>query len=331
MDLKKFKNSKVLITGAAGFIGSHLSEKLLNIGAKVIGVDCLTPYYDVNRKKDNLKNLLSNNEFHYYDMDLCCKEIKFQEKDIDYIFHLAGQPGVRPSWGSDFTIYSKCNIEATQNLLEYSKTIKTLKKLVYASSSSIYGNIEKDKIDENSVPKPYSPYGVTKLAGECLVYAYFKNFNLPTVSARFFTVYGPRQRPDMAFQRLIEAGLTNNKFSLFGDGNQERDFTFVEDIIEGLSRLALIDEIGEVVNIGGGHVVSMNEVINTIEGILNKKLLIERQAMQKGDVLRTSADITRLKKLTGLVPVTSLAQGLVKQVEYSEEKIIKNVYPNLFS
>lgn len=326
MNLNEFKSSNVIVTGAAGFIGSHLSEKLLDLGANVIGIDCLTPYYDIHKKKNNLGNLINKKSFVYLNYDLSNREFRIPTEHIDFIFHLAGQPGVRLSWGSDFSLYSKNNIEATQNLLEYSMTLKGLKKIIYASSSSIYGNIEIDKIDENSLPKPFSPYGVSKLAGENLVYAYFKNFKLPANSARFFTVYGPRQRPDMAFQRLIEAGIYNQKFILYGDGRQQRDFTYVEDIIEGVLRLALVQNIGEVVNIGGGHVVSMNEVIKTVEEILNKELLVERSETQKGDVIRTSADVSKLEKITGYIPQTSLRQGLIKQVEFTTNYMSKHEY-----
>ena len=218
---------KALVTGCVGFIGSHLVDKLLEHGYEVIGIDCFTDYYAREIKEANVSNALKNKNSKFIEEDILNMD-KFPE--VDYVFHLAAQAGVRASWGKSFEIYTRNNIEATQKLLEFYKD-REIKKFVYASSSSVYGDAELP-MREDSLLKPVSPYGVTKLAGENLCYLYWKNYNVPTVSVRYFTVYGPRQRPDMAMHKFVKAFLNNEEITVFGDGPQTRDFTFVEDAIE---------------------------------------------------------------------------------------------------
>ena len=213
---------KTFVTGCGGFIGSHLVDRLLELGYEVTGIDCFTDYYSREIKEANISNALKHNNFKLIEEDILDMD-KFPE--VDYIFHLAAQAGVRASWGKSFEIYTRNNIEATQKLLEFYKD-REIKKFVYASSSSVYGDAELP-MREDSLLKPVSPYGVTKLAGENLCYLYWKNYQVPTVSLRYFTVYGPRQRPDMAIHKFVKAISNNEEITVFGDGSQTRDFTFV--------------------------------------------------------------------------------------------------------
>ena len=215
-------NMKALVTGCAGFIGSNLTDRLLDLGCEVIGIDCFTDYYSRTIKEANLSNALKDSNFKLREDDIL-HTYKFPE--VDYVFHLAAQAGVRASWGKSFEIYTKNNIEATQKLLEYYKDIN-IKKFVYSSSSSVYGDA-KLPMKEDSLLKPISPYGASKLAAEHLCYLYWKNYNVPTVSLRYFTVYGPRQRPYMAIHKFINSILNDEQIAIFGNGEQTRDFTFV--------------------------------------------------------------------------------------------------------
>lgn len=306
---------KVLVTGCAGFIGSHLSDRLLAEGHEVIGFDSLTDTYDVVRKRRNMTSALTNPRFAFHEVDLVSDEIGKLTQGVEIVYHLAGQPGVRLSWGKNFQSYVRNNVEATQNLLEAFKA-RPLKRFVYASSSSIYGDTDREIFSEADVPSPFSPYGVTKLAGEHLVFSYHRNFGLPAVALRFFTVFGPRQRPDMAFQRIIEAALSGEKFTLFGDGKQVRDFTYVADIVDGCIRAAEKGNDGTVYNLGGTNHVSMLDVLSLTEELIGKLLNIERTGVQKGDVRRTHADIGRAKKDFGYAPKTDLRKGLSDQIEF---------------
>ena len=218
------------MTGAAGFIGSNLSENLIDSGNHVIGVDCFTDYYPKEQKLANLKNLLSHGSFTFLEEDIVSLNLDKLLEGIDYVFHEAAQPGVRSSWGSNFEVYTRNNISATQRLLEASRKVK-LKKFVYASSSSVYGDCPLP-MREDRLTRPVSPYGVSKLAAEHLCYLYWKNYAIPTVSLRYFTVFGPRQRPDMAFNRFIRAILKGDEITVFGNGSQTRDFTYVSDIVQ---------------------------------------------------------------------------------------------------
>ena len=316
--MESFNGKKVLITGAVGFIGSHLAERLLISNATVLGVDCLSDYYAVERKKQNLRVLSAHKNFQFRQADICVDNLDDWMSTADYIFHLAAQPGVRHSWGQSFDVYVNNNVLATQKILESAVKNPQLKKFIYASSSSIYGNVAAEDITEDQLPQPISPYGVTKLAGENLVYAYFKNYSLPAFSARFFTVYGPRQRPDMAFQKLIECALKKEPFVLYGDGTQQRDFTFVEDVVESLLRLTGTNQVGDAVNIGGGHVLSMNQIFETLENLLGHKIELKKIAVQKGDVTRTNASIEKLQRLIGYAPSTPVAEGLARQIKCTQ-------------
>ncbi|NQE06342.1 NAD-dependent glucose-6-phosphate dehydrogenase [ANME-1 cluster archaeon GoMg1] len=302
---------KTLVTGCAGFIGSHLVDKLLEQGYELVGMDCFTDYYHREIKEKNIENALKNNNFKLIEEDIMNMD-NFPE--VDYVFHLAAQAGVRASWGKSFEIYTKSNIELTQKLLEFYKDRK-IKKFVYASSSSVYGDAELPMRDD-SLLKPISPYGVTKLAGENLCYLYWKNYNVPTVSLRYFTVYGPRQRPDMAIHKFVKAILNEEEITVYGDGTQTRDFTFVDDVVEA-NILAAANEIkGEVFNVGGGSRVSVNELIKKIEEATVKKARINYIGKQKGDVRDTLADTSKISNDLNWKPNVKIEEGLKKFVEW---------------
>jgi len=304
---------RCLVTGCAGFIGSHLAEALINAGNSVIGVDCLTDYYPRKVKRSNLSALRKMKGFRFAEADLASANLRPHVKGVDAVFHLAAQPGVRASWGATFSHYVRDNIIATQRLLEALKA-EPIKRFVYASSSSIYGESERMPTPEDVTPKPVSPYGATKLAAEHLCHVYFKNYGVRAVTLRYFTVYGPRQRPDMAFSRFISRISEGEEIEVFGDGEQRRDFTFVEDIVAG-NILALDATPGGAYNVGAGKTVTVNEVIATLELIIGKKAKVRRVQPALGDVRNTSADITRISRDLGYRPRTGLTEGLRKQVE----------------
>ncbi len=303
---------RCVVTGAAGFIGSHLAEYLLERGHDVVGIDCLTDYYDPCRKEANLGPLQRHPRFTLCREDLLTAPLPVLLAGADTVFHLAGQPGVRPSWGAHFATYAARNILVTQRVLEAALAVN-LRKLVYASSSSVYGNAETYPTVETLRPQPVSPYGVTKLAGEHLCELYRVGFGLPTASLRLFTVYGPRQRPDMAFSRLVSAAVHGTGFELYGEGTQTRDFTFVADVVRALSDAARSDFTG-VANIGGGSRTSMNEVIDIVSGLAGS-IEVHRLPAQRGDVRDTAADTRTAFEGFGYVPTVRLAQGLASMVE----------------
>lgn len=304
---------RCLVTGAAGFIGSHLSESLVAQGHSVLGVDCFTDYYPRKVKLSNLFALRRMKGFKLAEVDLSSARLSPLLGDVECVFHLAAQPGVRPSWGTSFSHYVKDNIVATQRLLEAAKQRPAIKKFVYASSSSIYGDAETLPTPETATPKPVSPYGATKLAGENLCHVYFRNYSLPVVALRYFTVYGPRQRPDMAFSTFISRIARGQEITVYGEGNQRRDFTFVRDTVAATT-LALKAEPGSVYNVGTGNSTPLNEVISTIESIVDKKAKINHAVSALGDVKDTSADITRTIADVGYKPATTLTEGLKLQV-----------------
>lgn len=297
-----------LVTGAAGFIGSHLIEHLLESGDTVRGVDCFTDYYDRAVKERNLAGANAHPRFAFTESDLTTARLNDLLTGIDVVYHLAGQPGVRPSWGRDFDHYTRQNITATQRLLEAVVSMP-LRSFVYASSSSVYGDAEALPTQESALPRPVSPYGVTKLAGEHLCELYRAAFGLSAASLRLFTVYGPRQRPDMAFARLVAAARDGTEFSLYGDGSQTRDFTYVSDVVFAMRRIAVTEWCG-VANIGGGERHSMNEVIATVEAVSGRPVTVARTRDVRGDVKHTGADVTRARDGFGYRPRTALADGL---------------------
>jgi len=310
-----------LVTGAAGFVGSHLCERLLQEGHRVIGLDVFADYYPRTIKEANLTGLRGAPGFRFVEGDLTRMDLAPLVGEAEYIFHQAGQPGVRPSWGKDFDVYVDCNIRATQRLLETARTVGRIQCLVYASSSSVYGETRDLPLREDSPTRPYSPYGVTKLAAENLCSLYHANYGLPTVSLRYFTVYGPRQRPDMGFHKFIRAALADRPIVVYGDGEQTRDFTFVTDAVEANWLAVAPGAAGQVFNIGGGSRVSVNHVLAVLEDILGRAIRREQQPPRAGDVSHTWADTRRAKNTLGFAPRVSLQEGLAREVAWLKEAI----------
>lgn len=303
---------RAVVTGAAGFIGAHLCAHLLDKGDEVLGIDCFTDYYDPRLKERNLVGLRDRPGFVECRLDLSSAPLESLFERADVVYHLAGQPGVRSSWGEDFVPYLSRNVHATQRVLEAARTVR-LWKVVYASSSSVYGDSETYPTTEDLAPRPVSPYGVTKLAAEHLCELYRTTCDVPTASLRLFTVYGPRQRPDMAFSRLVEAALTGNPFQLYGDGNQSRDFTYVGDVVRAMRQSALSAWTG-VANIGGGSRTTMNEVVAKVEELAGDVRLV-RHPRERGDVRHTAADTTVAREGFGYQPRTTLDAGLARMVD----------------
>ncbi len=304
-----------VVTGVAGFIGSHLAERLIGEGHQVVGIDCFTDYYPRSIKESNLDNLLSLPGFSFIEGNLLDLNLPDLLKGTHFIFHQAAQAGVRSSWGSEFEVYTTLNLVATQRLLEACKKL-TIEKFIFASSSSVYGDSKELPLREDSVLKPVSPYGVTKLAGEHLCMSYWKNYNIPTIALRYFTVYGPRQRPDMAFHKFMSALLQDKDIEIYGDGLQTRDFTFISDAVEG-NLLAMKNTlVGEVFNIGGGSRVTVNDVLGTMKKITLKNPRIVYQDVQKGDVKHTLAETRKARNTLGYSPQVDLKTGLEKQWEW---------------
>ncbi|MBI4735582.1 MAG: NAD-dependent epimerase/dehydratase family protein [candidate division NC10 bacterium] len=305
-----------LVTGAAGFIGSHLCERLLQAGHRVVGLDAFTDYYPRAVKEANLGTLRTRPDFRFLEVDLARADLAPVVAEADFIFHQAGQPGVRASWGREFDVYVEHNIRATQRLLEAARGSARLQRLVFASSSSVYGETSDLPLREHSPTRPFSPYGVTKLAAEHLCSLYHANYGLPTVALRYFTVYGPRQRPDMAFHKFIRAALQDRPIVLYGDGEQTRDFTYVGDAVEA-NWLALAPRaVGQVFNIGGGSRCSVIQVLASLEEILGRPIRRDQRPTPPGDVRHTWADTTRAREVLGFSPRASLQEGLARQVAW---------------
>ena len=304
---------KALVTGVAGFIGSHLTASLLDKGATVVGLDSFTDYYPRALKERNLDENRRRQGFRFAETTIHNADLAALLDGVTHVFHLAAQAGVRKSWGKDFKTYTTNNIEASQTLLE-ACVGRPLERFVYASSSSVYGDRAAIPMREDALPQPVSPYGVTKLAAEQLCYLYHVNFGVPTVSMRYFTVYGPRQRPDMAFNRFIRAALTHEAITLYGDGEQTRDFTFVLDAVAATIAAGERGVPGTAYNIGGGSRVSMNDVLRIIERIAGHPLKVTREGAQKGDMRDTYADTSLARRDLGFSPKVSLEEGI--QAEY---------------
>lgn len=301
-----------LVTGAAGFIGSHLCRRLLKEEFQVLGVDSFSDFYPRWIKEKNIESLTKEKNFKFIEKDLNDLDLKSILNDIEYIFHLAAQAGVRASWGENFSVYSQNNIEATQKLLEASRN-SFLNKFIYASSSSVYGFCPELPMVETSPLYPFSPYGVTKLAAEHLCLLYFKNYGIPTLSLRFFTVYGPGQRPDMAFHVFFKSIADNKEISIFGDGNQTRDFTYIDDIVEATYASMEKGKEGEIYNIGGGTRTKLEDTFPILEEICGKKIKVKNQDKQKGDVPHTFASIEKAGQDLDYSPQTRLLDGLKEE------------------
>ncbi len=306
---------KSLITGVAGFIGSHLAEKLLQAGHEVLGVDKFLDNYPRAFKDNNFRAIAQHPRFSFLNQDLLRSDLKQLMHDSTYVFHLAGQPGVRSSWGQDFAKYSENNLMATQMLLEAAKGLK-LTKFVYTSTSSVYGDTDDLPMREDGLTRPVSPYGVSKLAAEHLCYLYWKAYGVPTVSVRLFTVYGPRQRPDMFFHIFMRALVRGEEVPLYDDGEQTRDFTFCSDIVNGIVAGAFYPGSGEVFNLGGGTETSLLGAIGMIEKIAGLNAKLKRFDRQMGDVRHTHASIEAAKAKLGYAPGVRLEEGLAREWDW---------------
>lgn len=311
----------ILITGGAGFIGSTLADKLLEKNNKIVVIDNFNDYYSPKLKEKNIKHNLDNKNYKLYRGDICDKNLLskiFEENQIDVVVHIAASAGVRPSIENPLS-YVKNNIEGTVNIVEVMKR-KNVQRIVFASSSSIYGNCKEEIFSEDlKVSEPISPYAASKSACEQFLYTYSKLFDIQVVALRFFTVFGPRQRPDLAIRKFIDLIKENKPIPVYGDGTTIRDYTYVDDIVDGIiSAINYNDTPYEIINLGGGAPVSLNQMIETIEKVLNKKATIEHLPMQLGDVNKTAADITKAKKLLNYNPKTSFKEGIIKFIEWEK-------------
>jgi nucleoside-diphosphate-sugar epimerase len=307
--------TRVVVTGAAGFIGSHLCERLLAAGHEVVGIDSFSDYYERGRKKLNLEKARADDRFKLVELDLVDGDVSRAIRGANVVFHLAGQPGVRPSWGDHFDRYVKDNIVSTQRVLEAMRE-HPVQRLVFASSSSVYGDAEMFPTKESALPRPVSPYGMTKLAAEHLVFVYMRTFGIAATALRYFTVYGPRQRPDMAFHRFMQALVDEQEIEIYGDGEQTREFTYVSDAIEGTVKAASKDVIGQVINLGGGSRVTVNRVLDTLEEISRLKSRRTYLPAAPGDPLHTGASINLAREKLGWEPRVSLREGLKRQWDW---------------
>jgi UDP-glucose 4-epimerase len=308
---------KALVTGCAGFIGSHLTESLLADGVSVVGVDCFNDNYGRRQKLHNLETAREWDGFDFVPIDLSRGELNDLVEDCDAVYHLAAEPGVRSSWGLRFDQYLRNNVLATQLLLEAMRD-QPGKRFVYASSSSIYGEAEALPTPEHTTPRPFSPYGMTKLAGEHLCALYNGNHGVETVALRYFSVYGPRQRPDMAFNIFCRAALGGDPITVFGDGRQTRDFTYVGDVVAATRTAATAPAVsGRVFNVGGGTRIALNDAIELIRGFSGRPLEVNHRPMQDGDVRDTGADTTLAAEALGYAPGTDFADGLTAEYEWA--------------
>lgn len=307
--------SRYVVTGCAGFIGSHLVDVLVTRGDEVVGIDAFTDYYARETKERNLAPLRESGRFTFVEADLVEEPLEGHVEGAAGVFHLAAQPGVRGSWGESFARYVRDNLLATQRLLEGSAAAGA--RVVFASSSSIYGNAEAYPTPEGARPQPISPYGVTKLGCEHLAAAYASQAGADLIVLRYFTVYGPRQRPDMAFARIVRALATGTEFHVFGDGGQSRDVTYVGDAVEATLAAMGRAPAGAVYNVGGGTEASLADAIEILERLAGRRLDTRYEPVAAGDVRRTSADTSRIRSELGWAPATSLEQGLAAQLAWA--------------
>ncbi len=307
-------HGRVLVTGCAGFIGSRLVERLLYDGTSVVGIDSFTDYYSRDLKKANLRRFRDHPGFTFRRLDLSREPLDGLLNDVDVVYHLAGQPGVRASFGAGFSKYLRHNIEASQRLLE-AAIGQPLEAFIYASSSSVYGDLDAFPTAEDAPRCPRSPYGMTKLAGEELAAVYLRNHGVPSIGLRYFTVYGPGQRPDMAFSRFIAQLLAGQPLTVYGDGDQVRDFTYVDDAVRGTIAAGARGTPGAVYNIGGGHPVSLHDAYELLGQILERKVEVRSLPDVPGDVRRTGADGTLARRQLEFEPQIALRDGLSAQVK----------------
>lgn len=309
-----------IVTGVAGFIGSNLAQKLLEQGDQVIGIDQFNDYYDPSLKRKNAHILAKYPEFKLIEADIQALDWRQLLQGVEVLFHQAAQAGVRASWGDGFRQYTERNINATQIILEAAKETPSLQRMVFASTSSVYGNAETMPTPETLCPQPVSPYGITKLAAERLCWLYHQNFNVPVTALRYFTVYGPRQRPDMAFHKFFQAAIAGKPIGIYGDGKQTRDFTFISDAVAANLAAAVVPEaLGEVFNIGGGSRVVLLDVLDTMEKVIGKPIERLHQGLARGDARHTAADVTKARTILGYNPQVSLAEGLAQEWQWIQE------------
>ena len=311
----------VLVTGAAGFVGSHVVERLLADGKTVRGVDAFIDYYPRAVKEENLRAAMESDSFELVEADLAVADLEPILDGVTSVCHLAAQAGVRASWGTTFSTYIDCNIKSSQRLLEAVKD-RGVSKFVYASSSSVYGETTDLPMRENGLTCPVSPYGVTKLAAEHLAVLYHRNYGVPTVALRYFTVYGPRQRPDMAFHRFIRSGLLGEPVTIFGDGRQTRDFTYISDTVAATVTALDAGPEGSVLNVGGGSRVTLNDALDAIDGTLGVKLDRRYVERARGDVTDTQADSSRAREMLGFHPGVGLQEGLALERAWIESAVL---------
>ena len=315
--------TKNIVTGAAGFIGSHLTEAFLKRGEEVIGLDEFNDYYDPILKRQNITHLQKFSNFKLIEGNIQLLDWKLLLKDVDVVYHQAAQAGVRGSWGEGFRAYTERNISSTQVMLEAAIEAKNLKRFIYASTSSVYGDAETLPTSEQICPKPVSPYGITKLAAERLCGLYHKNFGVPFIALRYFTVYGHRQRPDMAFHKFYKAVLEDKAIPIYGDGLQTRDFTFVSDAVAANLAASTADNaVGEIFNIGGGSRVVLKEVLETMEEIVGKPIKKNYIERAMADARHTAADVSKAKRVLLYQPSVSLSKGLALEWEWVKDLYI---------
>lgn len=314
---------RCLVTGAAGFVGSHLCEQLVGEGQEVVGLDAFISYYPRSLKESNLAGLRHDRHFELIEADLRTSDLADAFEGVDTVFHLAAMPGLVRSW-SDFALYSSCNLEGTQRLLEMAKA-RGVRHVIHISTSSVYGKMAVG--NEEAPLRPYSPYGVTKLGAEHLCQAYAQNFGVPVTILRLFSVYGPRQRPDMAYNVFTQALLEGRALTVFGDGEQTRSNTFVTDCVHGIVAAWRRPEtsIGKVFNIGGGQIVSLNRVIEVLAEHIGVQPRVNYVPSRAGDQRETAADISKARALLCYAPETDIADGLLAQIEWQRELVASAV------